>query len=54
LICLTGHIHESIGIDTIGRTKIINPGQFSQNGFAYAELDLNSETPVRELAVRTV
>ncbi|MHC4593245.1 MAG: metallophosphoesterase, partial [Planctomycetota bacterium] len=26
LVCFTGHIHEAAGTDTIGRTKIINPG----------------------------
>lgn len=30
-LCICGHIHEAIGIDTIGRTKIANPGPF-QNG----------------------
>jgi hypothetical protein len=28
LFCLTGHIHESRGIDAIGRTRIVNPGPF--------------------------
>jgi Icc-related predicted phosphoesterase len=54
LICFTGHIHESIGIDTIGKTKIINPGQFSLKGYAVAELDMDSDDPVQELSVQTV
>ncbi|NJK86491.1 MAG: YfcE family phosphodiesterase [Bacteroidales bacterium] len=42
LLCLAGHIHEGIGIDEIGRTKIINPGPFKDGNFAYAELGANS------------
>jgi len=38
LICFTGHIHEGIGIDTIGPTKIINPGPLRQGGYTYAEI----------------
>jgi hypothetical protein len=32
-ICLTGHIHESPGIDRIGRTKILNAGPFCAGGY---------------------
>jgi uncharacterized protein len=38
LICFTGHIHEGIGIDTMGVTKIINPGPVWKNQYAYAEI----------------
>jgi Icc-related predicted phosphoesterase len=38
LICFTGHIHEGIGMDTIGRTKIVNPGPLSEGNYAYAEV----------------
>ena len=38
LICFTGHIHEGIGIDTIGVTKVINPGPVWKNQYAYAEV----------------
>ena len=38
LICFTGHIHEGIGIDTIGTTKIINPGPVWKSQYAYAEI----------------
>ncbi len=38
LICFTGHIHEGKGIDTIGKTKIINPGPVFQGSYAYAEI----------------
>ena len=38
LLCFTGHVHEGIGIDTIGITKIINPGPVWKNQYAYAEV----------------
>ena len=28
-VCITGHIHESPGVDRIGRTKILNAGPFA-------------------------
>jgi Icc-related predicted phosphoesterase len=37
-LCFTGHIHESVGIDRVGSTRIINPGPPWQGGFAYAEM----------------
>lgn len=41
LICFTGHIHEGIGIDTLGSTKIVNPGPASTGNYAVAEIDHN-------------
>lgn len=38
IICFTGHIHEGIGIDAIGVTKVINPGPVWKNQYAYAEV----------------
>ena len=38
VVCFTGHIHESVGTDQIGRTKIINPGQSDNGRYAYAEI----------------
>lgn len=35
-LCFTGHIHEAAGIDTIGRTTVVNPGPFSRGGYAHA------------------
>ena len=32
-LCLTGHIHESRGTDTIGRTLILNPGMLQHGGY---------------------
>ena len=41
LICFTGHIHEGTGIDTIGKTKIVNPGPLSEGKYAYAEVTID-------------
>lgn len=38
LVCFTGHIHEGVGIDQVGRTKIVNPGPITQGSYAYAEV----------------
>ena len=32
-VCITGHIHESPGVDRIGRTKILNAGLFAAGGY---------------------
>ncbi len=47
LVCFTGHIHESAGIDRIGPTYIINPGMLRSGRFAYAEI--NDEVKVIEI-----
>lgn len=38
LICFTGHIHEGVGIDTIGKTKLANPGPFWYGKYTHAEI----------------
>jgi Icc-related predicted phosphoesterase len=38
ILCVTGHIHEAIGVDTIGPTQIVNPGPLWNGGYAYLEL----------------
>jgi len=37
-ICLTGHIHESRGIDRIGKTIVINPGPVREGIYVQVEL----------------
>ncbi|MEW6328368.1 MAG: metallophosphoesterase [Thermodesulfobacteriota bacterium] len=32
-VCITGHIHEAAGRDTIGQTMIINPGMLKNGGY---------------------
>lgn len=38
-LCLTGHIHEAKGEDTIGSTLIINPGMISEGGWIEVTVD---------------
>jgi uncharacterized protein len=38
VLCLTGHIHEGRGLDTIGRTPVVNPGPFWMGGYTYARI----------------
>lgn len=47
LACLTAHIHEGTGIDTIGRTKVVNPGPVRDGRYAY--LALGREEPLVEI-----
>lgn len=49
LVCFSGHIHESTGVDKIGDTYVINPGMLSRGGYAYAEID---ET-VKKIEIRS-
>lgn len=52
LLCLTGHVHEGIGIDRIGRTQIINPGPIWQAGcYAYAEI---ADSQIKTLEIRQI
>lgn len=48
LVCFSGHIHEGVGIDSIGKTKLINPGPFRNGSYAYAEI----EETLRTLEIR--
>jgi Icc-related predicted phosphoesterase len=38
LVCFTGHIHEGVGIDFIGRTVVVNPGPLHFKGYSMLEL----------------
>jgi Icc-related predicted phosphoesterase len=44
LLCMTGHIHESIGEDTIGRTRILNPGMIKDGGYIEVVYENNRVT----------
>ncbi len=37
--CITGHIHESAGIDRIGRTTVVNAGALRDGGYIVVSLD---------------
>jgi uncharacterized protein len=32
-VCISGHIHESAGVDTIGKTTVLNAGPFKGGGY---------------------
>lgn len=49
LVCFTGHIHEAAGLDSIGPTRIINPGPLRSGGYAYVEIERDG---VRVLEIR--
>jgi Icc-related predicted phosphoesterase len=51
MICFSGHIHESVGIDRIGSTRLINPGPPWQAGLAYAEL---AEGEIKKLEILSI
>ncbi len=51
LVCFTGHIHEAIGVDTIGQTQIVNPGRLGSGGVAYAEI---AEGRLVDLEIRRI
>uniref|UniRef100_A0A7C4AGN7 Serine/threonine protein phosphatase n=1 Tax=Fundidesulfovibrio putealis TaxID=270496 RepID=A0A7C4AGN7_9BACT len=38
-LCLTGHIHEARGADTLGRTLVVNPGELAAGGYAVVTFD---------------
>ncbi|MCE5213494.1 MAG: metallophosphoesterase [Methanobacterium sp.] len=42
-LCVCGHIHESMGVDEIGETKIINPGEISQGYGCLIKIDDSQE-----------
>lgn len=39
LLCLSGHIHEARGTDTIGPTTLVNPGPFMEGRYVVVEID---------------
>ena len=47
VICFTGHIHEGIGVDTLGNTVVVNPGPL--NGFHVVRADLSTNPPEVEV-----
>ena len=35
MACFSGHIHEGLGLDMIGRTMVVNPGPLRSGGYGY-------------------
>jgi hypothetical protein len=49
LICFSGHVHRARGIDTLGKTQLINPGPiWETNEYAIAEIE-NGEVSLLEI-----
>ena len=46
-LCLCGHIHESAGVDFVGKTQVINPGPLENGG--YVVLTLSQDRVQAEL-----
>jgi Icc-related predicted phosphoesterase len=40
-VCITGHIHESAGVDRIGRTTVLNSGLLREGGYIVVSLGAN-------------
>ena len=34
MLTITGHIHDAVGVDTLGETTLVNPGSFKQGSYA--------------------
>jgi Icc-related predicted phosphoesterase len=41
-VCISGHVHESAAIDSIGSTTVLNAGPFKGGG--YIVVDINHKT----------
>jgi len=39
VLCLSGHIHEAQGTDSIGPTTLVNPGPFMEGRYVVVEID---------------
>lgn len=39
LVCFSGHIHEAVGVFTLGETRIVNPGPLSEGRYAHAVIE---------------
>jgi uncharacterized protein len=38
-VCITGHIHESAGVDRVGRTVVVNAGAFRDGGYIVVDTE---------------
>jgi len=38
MLAVTGHIHDAIGVDTLGKTTLVNPGSFRQGSYAVIDV----------------
>lgn len=47
LLVVSGHIHESFAVDTLGPTTIVNPGSLAEGHYAVVEIEGGSGKPFR-------
>jgi Icc-related predicted phosphoesterase len=38
LVCFSGHIHEGVGIGSVGASRVVNPGPLATESFAFASV----------------
>ena len=48
-LVLTGHIHESRGLDRLGKTRVVNPGPVSEGNYAVARPENGFEVELKSL-----
>jgi uncharacterized protein len=41
-VCISGHIHESAGVDSIGQTTVLNAGPFKGGGYIVVDINRTS------------
>jgi Icc-related predicted phosphoesterase len=46
-LCISGHIHEAVGEDRIGRTLLFNPGMLAQGGYIMVSCTAEALTATR-------
>ena len=46
IACLSGHIHESHAIDSIGNTQVVNPGSMRSGRYAEIVIDENNQVEI--------
>jgi len=49
ILAVSGHIHEAIGIDTIGQTTLINPGPISRGTYGYITIGDRVNAEIRAI-----
>lgn len=47
LLVVSGHIHESFAVDTLGPTTIVNPGSIAEGRYAVVEIEGGAGKPFR-------
>ncbi len=51
-LCVTGHIHEGVGIDRVGDSLVMNPGAFREGRYAIVKISENSiDVDLRQLVL---